>query len=222
MPWAIGCPGLTTQSRSRSPAHQGSYVRQILADVRVSEFLSPKQALVTLHPGDPLTTVIDRLSGVSFSVLPVVDGDCGLLGVVNLEEVHLAAQQPFLKPLVLAEDLMRSDIRPLTPEDTLDRALELFVENDLLALPVVDDLQTRRVIAMVRRFDVANDTAEARRTAAREPDRFEQEKADFHQHVREAYLRRAAANPQRIRIIDGNRSIDEVRQQLRGILASFL
>jgi len=144
------------ESRSRSPAHQGSYVREVLAEVRVSEFLSPQQALVTLHPSDPLATVLDRLSSVPFSVLPVVDGDGRLLGVVNLEEVHLAAQQPSLKPLVLAEDLMRSDIRPLAPDDTLDRALELFVENDLLALPVVDDLETRHVIAMVRRFDVAS------------------------------------------------------------------
>ena len=132
------------EGRSRSPAHQGSYVRQVLAEVRVSKFLSPEQLVVTLHPDDPLATVIDRLSDGQFPVLPVVDGDSRLLGVVNLEEVHLASQAPALKPLVLAADLMRSDIRPLTPDDTLDRALELFVENDLLALPVVDDLKRER------------------------------------------------------------------------------
>ena len=122
----------------------------------MSEFLSPEQTVVTLHPNDPLATVIDRLSNVPFPVLPVVDGDSRLLGVVNLEEVHLASQTPTLKPLILAADLMRSDIRPLTPDDTLDRALELFVENDLLALPVVDDLNTRQVIGMVRRFEIAS------------------------------------------------------------------
>lgn len=144
------------ESRSRSPAHQGSYVRQVLAEVRVSAFLASQQTVTTLHPSDPLTAVIDRLSSVPFPVLPVVDGDSRLLGIVNLEEVHLAAQTPSLQPLILATDLMRSDIRPLTPDDTLDRALELFVENDLLALPVVGDLEARRVIAMVRRFDIAS------------------------------------------------------------------
>ena len=144
------------ESRSRSPAHKGSYVREVLAKVRVSEFLSSKQNLVILRPSDPLTTVIDRLSSVPYSVLPVVDADGGLLGVVNLEEVHLAAQEPSLRPFILTEDLMRTEIRPLTPTDTLDGALELFVENDLLALPVVDALETRRVIAMVRRFDIAS------------------------------------------------------------------
>ena len=51
---------------------------------------------------------------------------------------------------------MRMDIRPLTTNDTLDRALELFVENDLLTLPVVDDLKQKRIIGMVRRHEIAS------------------------------------------------------------------
>jgi len=38
------------ESRSRSPAHQGSYVREVLAKVCVSEFLSSQEAVVTLRP----------------------------------------------------------------------------------------------------------------------------------------------------------------------------
>ena len=38
---------------------------------------------------------------------------------------------------------------------TLDHAQEAFVDNDLLALPVVDNLTRRRVIAMVRRSEIA-------------------------------------------------------------------
>ena len=80
----------------------------------------------------------------------------GALGVVNVEEVYLASQTPSLSSLIVAADLMRSDVRPLTPEDTLDRAQELFVENDLLTLPIVNDLERRQVIGMVRRFDIAS------------------------------------------------------------------
>jgi len=32
----------------------------------------------------------------------------------------------------------------------------LFVENDLLALPVVDNLEQRTVIGVARRFDIAS------------------------------------------------------------------
>ncbi len=56
--------------------------------------------------------------------------------------------------------------------------------------------------------------------AARQLDRFEQEQADFHERVRAAYLRRAAENPGRIRVIDGSQSIESIRKQLEDILTS--
>jgi CBS domain-containing protein len=55
----------------------------------------------------------------------------------------------------LAEDLMRTDVRPLTPDDTLARAQELFVENDLPALPVLRDRRQPEFMGMVRRHDIA-------------------------------------------------------------------
>jgi len=143
------------ESRSRSPAHQGSYVREILAGARVGQFLKPDQPILALHSHDPLSAVIDKLADAPYPVLPVVDAENRLLGVVDLEEVHLAAQAAHMHSLILAEDLMQSHVEPLTPDDSLDRAQELFVENDLLTLPVVDDLQRRRVIGMARRSDIA-------------------------------------------------------------------
>ena len=144
------------ESRSLSPAHQGSYVREVLAQVRVSRFFTAGQGTPTLRPRDSLTVVIGRLSGAPQSVLPVVDDENRLLGVVSLEEVYLASQSPSLQSLVLAEDLMRTEVHPLTPDDTLDRALELFVENDLLTLPVVTNLESRQVIGMISRFDISS------------------------------------------------------------------
>ncbi len=51
------------------------------------------------------------------------------------------------------------------------------------------------------------------------PDRFEREKADFFQRVRAAYLRRAAAAPQRVRLIDASRKPDEIRAEVEAIIA---
>jgi CBS domain-containing protein len=109
-----------------------------------------------LQPGDPLPLVLDRLGKTSFHVLPVINAEGRLAGVVSLEEVHLASQSPHLRPLIVAADLMRGDVTPLQPDDRLDRALELFVENDLLALPVVDRAQGERVIGIVKRSDVSS------------------------------------------------------------------
>jgi CIC family chloride channel protein len=144
------------ESRSRSPAHQGSYVREILADVNVRQFLTPNRNVASLAPRDSLAKLIEKFNKTDLSVLPVADEKNRLIGVVDLEELHHAAQAQHAKPLILVADIMRTDVRPLQPDDPLDRAQELFVENDLLALPVVDDLQNRRLIAMVRRFDIAS------------------------------------------------------------------
>lgn len=70
-------------------------------------------------------------------------------------------------------------------------------------------------------FDVPLEVAQARMAAAaREADRFELEAAEFHGRVRDAYHARAAAEPGRIRIIDGSQTLAQVKKQLEDILSS--
>jgi CIC family chloride channel protein len=144
------------ESRSLSPAHQGDYVRAVLAGMRVSQFLTPQQDVPVVRLGDRLPGIIERLSKTPYPSLPVTDEEGRYVGVVSLEEVHLAAQSPRLSALVVAADLMRTDVTPLQPDDQLDRALELFVESDRLTLPIVDGTPEKRVIGIVKRSDVSS------------------------------------------------------------------
>jgi chloride channel protein, CIC family len=141
-------------SRSRSPAHQGDYVREVLAGVSVSQFLTEPQTVPTVRPGDPLDAVLEQLGNTPYHILPVTEGDGKLVGIVGLEEVHLATQLPHARPLLKAADLMRSDVTPLRARNRLDLAVELFAEFDVLALPVVDESPEAKVIGVVRRSDV--------------------------------------------------------------------
>ena len=70
-------------------------------------------------------------------------------------------------------------------------------------------------------FDVPLEVARERLNRSRTLDKFEQEKDDFFTGVREAYLQRAAQFPQRIRVIDSTRSIDEVSRELDALAASL-
>ena len=54
----------------------------------------------------------------------------------------------------------------------------------------------------------------------RELDRFEQERADFHVRVRQAYLERAAAAPQRIRVINADQPLEDIKKQVEETLVS--
>jgi dTMP kinase len=71
-------------------------------------------------------------------------------------------------------------------------------------------------------FDVPAEVARARREAAAgRPDRFEREDPAFFERVRRVYLDRARAEPGRVRIVDGDRTPDEVKKQLEDIISSI-
>ena len=55
-----------------------------------------------------------------------------------------------------------------------------------------------------------------------EPDRFELEKTDFFNRVRNAYLSMAEQNPQRYKIIDASKTLEFVQQQIAYTLNNFL
>jgi len=58
-------------------------------------------------------------------------------------------------------------------------------------------------------------------TDASTPDRFEQEKLDFHERVRAAYLARAREFPQRVRVIDASAGMIEINNLLEKEIASI-
>lgn len=55
-----------------------------------------------------------------------------------------------------------------------------------------------------------------------EKDRFEQEKAAFFEKIRDCYLQRAKAEPQRIKCIDASRDIEAIQSQLSEILTELM
>ena len=67
-------------------------------------------------------------------------------------------------------------------------------------------------------FDVPAEVAETRRTAARAADRFEREADQFFNRVRSAYLDRARAEPNRIRVLDARNSIADLQLEIGQLL----
>lgn len=70
-------------------------------------------------------------------------------------------------------------------------------------------------------FDVSPEVGRGRSGRVRSPDRFEQEEGGFYQRVRQAYRRRAAEHPQRIRVVDAGADIDIVQRALAVLFGEF-
>ena len=71
-------------------------------------------------------------------------------------------------------------------------------------------------------LDVPLAVSQSRLAAARSPDRFEREAAEFHERVREAYLCRAQQFPERIRVLDADRPLTSIQADIAAALESLL
>ena len=71
-------------------------------------------------------------------------------------------------------------------------------------------------------FDAPYEVSSRRLAASgRQPDRFEAESQAFFERVRSAYQRIAATEPDRVRLIDGTKSADQVKVAIEQIIASI-
>jgi dTMP kinase len=95
----------------------------------------------------------------------------------------------------LVEEIVRLATEGLVPDLTL-----------LFDLPVAES--TNRT---TRRSNVRNKL-----------DRLDIEHRDFHERVRKAYLGIAAAQPERVKVIDSSGAVEDTQERLRSILVPFL
>lgn len=70
-------------------------------------------------------------------------------------------------------------------------------------------------------FDVPVEVSLQRLAGARTPDKFEAQGAEFFARLRAQYLARAAEFPQRFRVIDAHRSLEEVKNSVEEIISSI-
>jgi dTMP kinase len=56
----------------------------------------------------------------------------------------------------------------------------------------------------------------------RQLDRFEKEKSEFFDRIRQAYLARAKRHPERYQIVDASRDLEAVQQSIRELLSQFI
>ncbi|MBE0645894.1 MAG: chloride channel protein [Bacteroidetes bacterium] len=85
----------------------------------------------------------------------VVNSEGALQGIVNLQMAKEFIEDQDIPPeLILASDLMRTEMQCLQPDDNLDLVMHHFGRIDSRQLPVVENEQTRKLLGRVRAKDV--------------------------------------------------------------------
>jgi CIC family chloride channel protein len=86
--------------------------------------------------------------------LGVVTGDNQFCGVISLHDVKAHLQDAELGALVTAAELMREGIPLLTPHRSLLEAMDLFTRHDGDQLPVINNLEDRKLMGCISKTDL--------------------------------------------------------------------
>ncbi len=85
----------------------------------------------------------------------VVDRDGALQGSITLQMAKEFIEDKEIPPeLIIASDLMRTNVQCLQPDDNLDLVMHIFGRIDSRQLPVVENEQSRKLLGRVRVKDV--------------------------------------------------------------------
>jgi CIC family chloride channel protein len=118
----------------------------------VRDVMREEQLLVP--PDLPLPQVLDTLVAARRNHAYVVDAQGGFVGAVNLHDVHRALREAQLREAVLARDVAVVRFEAALPDERLDQVLERFWRLEAERLPVLADLQSRRLLGTVSKRDI--------------------------------------------------------------------
>jgi CBS domain-containing protein len=129
----------------------GEEVPGALDVLRVADLVRPDQ--VTIPPDLPLARVLDAFVAARRNHLYLVDEQSRFLGAVNLHDVNDALRGGEPGPLT-ARDLVRPRFEVTVPEEALPRVLDRFAAQECERLPVLADLESRRLVGTISKRDI--------------------------------------------------------------------
>jgi len=137
-------------TKAQSGAHRGEYDRATLEQIRVFNAMIPLSDVITLSPTDDSMSVMDCIINTDHSGFPVVDKN-QLIGIVTNQDVRKVCR---MEPCPKIKEVMTSNPVVINPENTLEDALELMVNNNFHHLPVVDKTSPEILLGFISRTDI--------------------------------------------------------------------
>jgi CIC family chloride channel protein len=120
--------------------------------LRVADLVRPDQ--VTAAPDLPLPRLLDAFVASRRNHLYVVDERGGFVGAVNLHDVNETLRAGEGPGALAARDVMRPRFEVTVPEEGLPRVLERFAAQECERLPVLADLESRRLVGTISKRDI--------------------------------------------------------------------
>jgi len=119
----------------------------LLATFKVSDVMKSDQPSIRLRA--PLPEVMDTVARGDSVYFPVADDAGAFRGVVTLEGLKATLNMPHVGELLVAQDLMEECRYTVRPDTSLRDAQQIMKDRRSAYLPVVDDVEGRRLVGLV-------------------------------------------------------------------------
>ena len=132
--------------------HFGGKRRDDVGDLRVRHIM--RSNVKSLLPGSTLGEVMHFVERSRFHEFPVADRNGKFIGVIDYPDIREMIYDPLMRDLVTAVDLADTSREPAVVDQSLEDLLARFSRLSTGCLPVVDDLESRRLVGIVEQRDL--------------------------------------------------------------------
>jgi chloride channel protein, CIC family len=109
---------------------------------------------ITLPPNAIFAEIEKSFLQNRYQHIYIVGKEMAFLGAVSLHDIKEFLEQPELANMVIAADIMKEDFPRISRLQPMADALEKFSEVDAERLPVVDNLDSQRLIGSISKTDI--------------------------------------------------------------------
>jgi CIC family chloride channel protein len=104
----------------------------------------------------PMAKVVDLFVRFNLSCLSVVNNKGELVGMISFHDIAGVASETEMSYLLIARDMVDTEVDTVVPTDTLDKVLEKMEEEKVGQLPVVAEDGSGKLVGLVLERDVIN------------------------------------------------------------------
>ena len=124
----------------------------VLESIGVSEVMDREFDFVRMET--PFGEIVSMLKNGDHTDFPVVDRGGALRGVVSFSDIRSVMTDTDLYSLLVAADTVNGDSPALREAASLSEALAGFAESDVDNIPVIQDLENRKLVGVLKRSDM--------------------------------------------------------------------
>ena len=139
-------------SRSDSPIHKGEFFLQVLQTIKVKEIM--RKDPIVIREDLKFTDILNFIPTVKHNNFPVVKEDYTLVGIMRFDEIREFIFEEGLEDIVVAGEICDKDVIPVMEEYSLADAIEIIGFKNIELLPVVNNLEEKKLIGILTRRDI--------------------------------------------------------------------